>query len=378
MAAPVVQEVLVDGVGVDEELALGVVQQVFREVVDDLLWQAVDLELAQAEGSHLPPLHEMGLQAGDEGAELGVTVDGGLELGGLDEEVVVAGAVRLEQGGAEGGADLPILLEGIEVPCRDAAVEVAADVLDVLGLLGIDVAGQVEVEVVLLDLVMRDVAGVAGVFLGVGEDVDDLVEIALTEAVLVAVLDEALGGVDHEDAFAGGGVLLVEDEDAGGDAGAVEEVGGQADDALEDAGADEVSADDGLGIPPEEDAVGKDAGSFSGVLHGADDVEQEGIVALLGGWLAPFEALVGVIGRREAGAPGLDRERRIGDDEIVGAEFFGVLELGIGEGVARQDVGGGEVVQDHVHAGQAGGGQVHFLTLQRDVLAGFRGQLQQE
>jgi len=34
------------------------------------------------------------------------------------------------------------------------------------------------------------------------------------------------------------GVLLVDDDDAGGDAGAVEEVRGQADDALEIAGAD--------------------------------------------------------------------------------------------------------------------------------------------
>ena len=80
-------------------------------------------------------------------------------------------------------------------------------------------------------------------------------DVLLAQAVLVAVLDEALGGIDHEDALAGGGVFLVEHEDAGGDAGAVKEVGRQADDALEVAGADELLADDGLGIAPEEDAV---------------------------------------------------------------------------------------------------------------------------
>lgn len=210
-------------------------------------------------------------------------------------------------------------------------------------------------------------------FLRIGEDIDDLVQVALAEAVLVAVLDEALGGVDHENALAGGGVLLIEDEDAGGNAGAVEEVGGQADDALEDSGADEVSPNDGLGIASEKDSVRKDAGTFSRALHRADDVEQEGVVALLGGWLTPLEALVGIIGRREAGAPRLDRERRIGDDEVVGAKFFPVLELGIGEGVSRQDVGGREVVKDHVHAGEAGGGHVHFLAFQGDVLSGLHG-----
>ena len=79
------------------------------------------------------------------------------------------------------------------------------------------------------------------------------------EAVLVAVLDEAFGGVDHEDALAGGGVLLVEHDDAGGDAGAVEEIGGQADDALDVAPADDVAADVGLGIAAEQHAVRQNA-----------------------------------------------------------------------------------------------------------------------
>ena len=111
-------------------------------------------------------------------------------------------------------------------------------------------------------------------------------DVLLAEAVLRAVLAEALAGIDHEDAFAGLGVLLVDDDDAGGDAGAVEEVGGQADDALDDAALDEISADDGLGISPEQHAVGKDAGSLAGGLERADDVEQVGVVALLVGWHA--------------------------------------------------------------------------------------------
>src|SRR5207253_7131861 len=55
----------------------------------------------------------------------------------------------------------------------------------------------------------------------------------LAEAVLRAVLLESLGGIDHEDALASGGVFLVEHDDAGRDARAVKEIGGQADDGLE-------------------------------------------------------------------------------------------------------------------------------------------------
>lgn len=146
----------------------------------------------QADGGFFAPLFEMRFQSGDEAGKLRVAVDQRLDLGGRGAECGVAGTGRLEEGGAEFGADVPVVVKGIDVAVGDAAEEVAADVLDVLGLLGVDVAGQVEIEVVFLDLIQRDEAGVAGVLLGIGEDIDDLVQVALAEAVLVAVLDEAL------------------------------------------------------------------------------------------------------------------------------------------------------------------------------------------
>jgi hypothetical protein len=79
------------------------------------------------------------------------------------------------------------------------------------------------------------------------------------------------------------GVFLVDDDDAGGDAGTVEEVGGQADDALDVALADEIAADVGLGVAPEQDAVRQNAGAFARALERADDVQEVGVVALLGG-----------------------------------------------------------------------------------------------
>jgi len=45
--------------------------------------------------------------------------------------------------------------------------------------------------------------------------------------------------------------------------GAVEEVGGEADDAFDVALADEIAADFGFGVASEEDAMGEDAGSFA-------------------------------------------------------------------------------------------------------------------
>ena len=92
-------------------------------------------------------------------------------------------------------------------------------------------------------------------------------DVLAAESVLRAVLHEALGGVDHEDAGAADGVLLVEHDDAGGDAGAVEEVGRQADDALDVAALQELPADGRLGVAAEEDAVRHDDRSLAGALE---------------------------------------------------------------------------------------------------------------
>ena len=150
-------------------------------------------------------------------------------------------------------------------------------------------------------------------------------DVLLAEAVLVAVLDEALGGIDHEDALAGVRAFLVEHDDAGGDAGAVKEVRRQADDALDVAALDEVAADGGLGIAAEQHAVREDARAFAGALERAEDVQQVGVVALLAGRDAVvLEALPGVVLGIEAGAPALVAEGRIGDDVVEGLERVAV------------------------------------------------------
>ena len=146
--------------------------------------------------------------AGVERGELGMAEDGGLDLADGDREPGVAGAVgRGEERGAHGGEDLPVAVEAVDVAVGDAAAQVGVDVLQVLGLGAVDVAREVEVEVVLrvADLGQRHHAGVARDFELAGEGVDDAVDVLGAEAVLVAVLEEALGGIDHEDALCGRG-----------------------------------------------------------------------------------------------------------------------------------------------------------------------------
>jgi len=86
---------------------------------------------------------------------------------------------------------------------------VAVDALQVFRLAAVDVARQVEVEIVLGVANFGDwhQARVAGLVQLARESVDDAMDILRPQAIFRAVFGEALGGVDREDALAGDRVL---------------------------------------------------------------------------------------------------------------------------------------------------------------------------
>jgi hypothetical protein len=63
--------VLINGVGINERLALGVGEQALGVLADDFLRQAVALELAQAAGGGGAPLFEMRLSPAMKAANCG-------------------------------------------------------------------------------------------------------------------------------------------------------------------------------------------------------------------------------------------------------------------------------------------------------------------
>lgn len=92
--------------------------------------------------------------------------DGLLDARRRDLELRVARPHRLEERVPNAGEHGPVATERVEVAGGDAAAEVGVDVLHVLGLGGVDVAREVEIEIVLgvADLGHGDEAGVAGDF----------------------------------------------------------------------------------------------------------------------------------------------------------------------------------------------------------------------
>ena len=102
---------------------------------------------------------------------------------------------------------------------------------------------------------------------------DDFVDVPLTKAVLVAVLNEVMAGINHKDTLALGGISLIDDDNAGRDTGAIKQVGGQADDALDIALVNNSFADSRLRIATEQNTMGKNDRSLAGAFQRLQNME---------------------------------------------------------------------------------------------------------
>ena len=214
---------------------------------------------------------------------------------------------------------------------------------------------------------------VLGRALAVG--VDDLVDVLRAQAVLGLDLLEVLAGVDEEDVV---GVLpaLLEHEDARRDGRAVEDVGREADDRIEDVfRLDQVLADVLLGRAAKQDAVGEDGRHGAAVGHLVEHVLHEGEVGLGLGREAPVVGEALVAEEEVAGRP-LGGKGRVGDDGVEAV----VEVLGALEGVLVFDVELLEVdaVHDEVHAAQVVGGRRHLLAEEGAHLFHFLGHAEQQ
>lgn len=116
-----------------------------------------------------------------------------------------------------------------------------------------DVAGDVEVVTFFGDALHRDALGIAVFFAALAVGLDNFVDVLVRENVLALAFLEVLGGVDEEDVI--GLLASLEDEDADGNAGGVEEICGQTDDGVDMSVLEQLGANLFLGSAAEEDAM---------------------------------------------------------------------------------------------------------------------------
>ena len=154
----------------------------------------------------------------------------------------------------------------------------------------VHIASNIEVEVVLFDdLGLGHEAAVFWQLAFVGEDEVNLLGVLGAELVLVFAFSVFAVGIDEEHLVTQSiGFVLVDDDDTGRDAGAVEQAWGQTDDGLDDVVIDEQLADELFLATPEQHAVGHDGGEIAVGLETSEHVLDEHEIGLLAGLWAPF------------------------------------------------------------------------------------------
>src|SRR5208337_3745969 len=95
-------------------------------------------------------------------------------------------------------------------------------------------------------------------------------------------------------------MFLVQNDDAGGDTGAVKEIGRKPDDALDVAATDDLTSDGSLCAASKQHPVRKNDRTFACALEAGEDVQEEGVVAVLLGRNTELEAFKLICFRMEA------------------------------------------------------------------------------
>ena len=264
----------------------------------------------------------------------------------------------------------PIALHAIHIISGNAAFQMCLDALQIFADAGIDIAGNVQVIIVLTGdfthryktRIMRIVSDllIKGGY--------DFINITLAQTVLVAVLYKIVACVDHKDAGALIRIFFVNDNNACRDTGTIEQVCRQTNDTLDVTGFDQGFSNFALCVATEQHAVGQNNCSFTGTLQGFEYMHQPRIVAVLFGrsFTVSVESAVFLY----TISPVFDGERRVCYDIVKSTQhclirsIFKILR--IRESVACFDCS--NLVMKHcIHNGQTGGGGILFLTIAGQV-----------
>ena len=209
--------------------------------------------------------------------------------------------------------------------------------------------------------------------------IHNFVNILAAQAVLVAIFHKAPAGIHHKQPLPLGCPCLIEHQNTGRNARAIEQVGGQADDALNIALAHQRPPNGGLGIAAKQHPVGQNHRRLARTLQRFEDVQQKGIVAVFIRRCAVLKPLEGVFRHIHPIAPRLVRKGRICHREVKGLEAAVVVfPVGVGEGVVPPDLVAGVVVHEHIHPRQGPGGVIHLLAIDGEAARGHVGYLQQQ
>ena len=246
-----------------------------------------------------------------------------------------------------------------------ATVDVCAHVVRLRRRSIVHVAADVAVPALGFDLAHRHEPRVGINVLPLAIDVDDLRDVLRPEEVLRLAFAKLAVGIDEEDVLPLRRALLIEDQNARRDAGAVEKPRRQPDDCLQPAVPDEMPARLLFLSAAEEHAVRHDRGHFSVRLRHREHVLHKHEVGLLALFRHPDSEASGIL---DVLPDVILAERRIGGHAVVAGQLAALgLVLRAAQCVFLADVSRLNPVKEHVHFADGPRGAHALLPGERKI-----------
>ena len=217
---------LVDIVLIDQAGLLKHLQDIFRELLDQLLGQTIHADPCEPGFIVRLPRCEEGCDRLRVCHKLGMREDGRLDLCCIHAELAIARTLPgCEEFGFQGREDLPVVVECLDIAIGDTTQQMRSDIVQIFRLGTVDIARNIQIVRILLNLGHTDHTRILRQIELAIEHIHNLMYILVAQTILVAILHIAFTGIDHKDTRASRSILLVQDDNAGRDTGAVEEVG---------------------------------------------------------------------------------------------------------------------------------------------------------
>ena len=273
---------------------------------------------------------------------------------------------------------MPEVAQGINFADRYAAVQMGAHVVR-FGRRGVvHIAADVAVVVFRFNVRHRHTLGIAVDVMPGAVGVYDFVDVFRPQVVLRLAFAVFAVGIDEQHMIALLGAVFVQDQNAGRNAGAVEQVAGQADDGFKVTSVNKILARLALFTAAEQHAVRHHGGHAAMAFEHGQHVLHEHQVGFFALFRHPDVEATGIgngfffLGTAAVvlgfGLGVVLAEGRIGEHAVESAQLVVVIfVLRVGQGVSVADVGVRDTVQQHVHLADGPGGAHLFLTGQHQV-----------
>lgn len=266
-----------------------------------------------------------------------------------------------EDGIPKCSGDRPQPTQRLDIMLRHAPAQMVQNTLGQGIIRPLDVAGDIHVAAIFFqDDGVRNHAGIAFDLFLLGINPHNPLDILLTQAILWTFLFESSTGVNEENAFTRIRVFLVDEHQAGGNAGAIEQVRRKADDTLDVFRAQHGKPDGLFSVAAEQDSMRHDDASLTRGIQGFQHMQEPGIITILFRRnTKAIKTLEWICRGFQSVTPVLIGKRRIHNHKVEAAQLTEIIcELRVGQGIALQNGTGSLLMEDEVHPGQAGCGVI--------------------